>query len=60
MVNSLKGVSAYYLRIEFAGRIDRAIMHGHLWSPSYLAGSSGGAPLAVVSDYIAQQKRPGA
>ncbi|MEU3458054.1 transposase, partial [Micromonospora sp. NPDC006766] len=32
---------------------------GHLWSPSYFAGSCGGAPLAVIREYIENQKRPG-
>ena len=59
LVNSLKGVSAHYLRKEFTSRINRAITHGHLWSPSYFAGSCGGAPLAVVKQYIENQKRPG-
>ncbi|MFE9340293.1 IS200/IS605 family transposase [Streptomyces sp. NPDC007063] len=58
LVNSLKGVSARRLRAEFTGRVNRAIMHGHFWSPSYFAGSVGGAPLQVVKDYIEQQKRP--
>ena len=35
-----------------------ARMRGHFWSPSYFAGSCGGPPLAIVKDYIAQQKRP--
>lgn len=59
LVNSLKGVSAHYIRKEFTGRINRAIMHGHLWSPSYFAASCGGAPLAVIKEYIEDQKRPG-
>jgi len=59
LVNSLKGISAHYLRKEFTGRINRHIMHGHLWSPSYFAASCGGAPPAVVKEYIANQKRPG-
>jgi putative transposase len=59
LVNRLKGVSAHYLRKEFTGRINRHIMHGHLWSPSYFAGSCGGAPLSIIRDYIDQQKRPG-
>jgi REP-associated tyrosine transposase len=59
LVNSLKGVSAHYLRKEFTGRINRHIMHGHLWSPSYFAASCGGAPLTVVKEYIANQQRPG-
>jgi putative transposase len=59
LVNRLKGVSAHYLRKEFTGRINRHIIHGHLWSPSYFAASCGGAPLALVKEYIENQKRPG-
>jgi putative transposase len=33
-------------------------MPGRFWSPSYFAGSCGGAPLSIVKDYIADQKRP--
>jgi putative transposase len=33
-------------------------MHGHLWSPSYVAASCGGAPLAIIKQYIEQQQRP--
>ncbi|MEU0804675.1 IS200/IS605 family transposase [Streptomyces sp. NPDC005970] len=58
LVNSLKGVSARRIRQEFTGRIDRAIVHGHLWSPSYFSASCGGAPPAIVRQYIEQQKRP--
>ena len=59
LVNRLKGVSAHYLRKEFTDRINQHIMHGHLWSPSYFAGSCGGAPLEVIKEYIKGQKRPG-
>ncbi len=58
LVNSLKGVSARRIRQEFTGRINRAIINGHLWSPSYFSASCGGAPLAIVRQYIEQQKRP--
>jgi putative transposase len=59
LVNRLKGVSAHYLRKEFTGRVNHAIMHGgHLWSPSYFAGSCGGAPLEIIREYIENQKRP--
>ncbi len=58
LVNSLKGVSARRIRQEFTGRINRAIMHGHLWSPSYFAASAGGAPLSIIRKYIEQQRRP--
>ena len=29
-----------------------------LWSPSYLAGSCDGAPIAVIRQYIEQQQTP--
>ena len=58
LVNSLKGVSARRLRSEFTGRVNRASMHGHLWSPSYFAASCGGAPLSIIRQYIEQQQRP--
>lgn len=59
LVGSLKGVSSRYLRAEYTGTVNRAIMHGAFWSPSYFAGSCGGAPLAIVKEYIENQKRPG-
>ncbi|MGW3026900.1 transposase [Streptomyces sp. NPDC001221] len=37
--------------------VDRAIMHGHLWSPSYFSASCGGASLTIVRQCIEQQKR---
>src|SRR5258708_6984092 len=52
LVNSLKGVSARRLRAEFTGRVNRASMHGHFWSPSYFAASCGGAPLSIIRQYI--------
>ena len=58
LVNSLKGVSARRLRSEFTGHVNRASMHGHLWSPSYFAASCGGAPLSIIRQYIEQQQRP--
>ena len=58
LVNSLKGVSSRRLRQHFVGRINPAAMRGRFWSPSYFAGSCGGAPLSTVKDYITNQKRP--
>ena len=58
LVNSLKGVSARRLRAEFTGRVNRAAMNGHFWSPSYFAASCGGAPLSIIRQYIEQQRRP--
>ena len=58
LVNSLKGVSARRLRSEFTGRVNRHVMNGHFWSPSYFAASCGGAPLSIIRQYIEQQKAP--
>ncbi|MFE9808640.1 IS200/IS605 family transposase [Streptomyces sp. NPDC005227] len=58
LVNSLKGVSARILRRDFTGHVNRAIMQGPLWSPSYFAASCSGAPLTMVRQYIEQQRRP--
>jgi putative transposase len=58
LVNSLKGVSARRLRHEFPTHIRKYLWGDHFWSPSYFAGSCGGAPLSIVKDYIENQKRP--
>lgn len=58
LVNSLKGVSSRRLRQDFTGKVNRATMHGHFWSPSYLAASCGGAPLSIIKQYIEQQQQP--
>jgi putative transposase len=58
LVNSLKGASARRLRSEYTGKVNRARMNGHFWSPSYLAASCGGAPLDIIRQYIEQQRRP--
>ncbi|MGW3917447.1 IS200/IS605 family transposase, partial [Streptomyces sp. NPDC005070] len=55
LVNSLKGVSSRYLRAEYTNRIGTGSV---FWSPSYFAGSCGGAPLSIVKEYIENQKRP--
>lgn len=58
LVGSLKGVSSRYLRQEFPGHLRKYIWSGHLWSPSYYAGSAGGAPLEVIRRYIESQQSP--
>ncbi len=57
LINSLKGVSSRRLRQQFS-EIHRYYWKGMLWSPSYFAGSCGGAPLSVVKQYIQNQKSP--
>ncbi len=58
LVNSLKGVSSRRLRREFPEHIRKYPWGSHFWSPSYFAGSCGGAPLEIVKEYITNQKRP--
>jgi len=58
LVNSLKGVSSRMIRLKKYSSIRRQIWDGALWSPSYFAGSCGDAPIAVIRQYIEQQKTP--
>jgi putative transposase len=48
LVNSLKGVSSRLIRQQHDPTIERALWGGSLWSPSYFAGSAGGAPLSII------------
>ena len=58
LVNSLKGVSSRKLKMDFPELHDVAWKNDALWSPSYFAGSVGGAPIDVLRQYIEQQNRP--
>ena len=58
LVNSLKGVSSRLLRKQNYPSIQKALWGKSLWSPSYFAGSCGGAPLSVIKQYIEQQASP--
>ncbi|MGW2835593.1 IS200/IS605 family transposase [Streptomyces sp. NPDC001286] len=45
---------------RLAGSLKRKYSRGeHFWSPSHFAASCGGARLAVIKEYIENQKRPG-
>ena len=57
LVNSLKGVSSRRLRQNWPG-LEERYYKGVLWSPSYFAGSCGGAPIEIVRKYIEAQKTP--
>ena len=57
LVNSLKGVSSRLLR-QRRPDLRKRYWRGVLWSPSYFAASCGGAPIAIVRQYIEQQKTP--
>lgn len=57
LVNSLKGASSRVLRSQFP-ELKKKLWKGALWSPSYFAGSCGGAPINVIKKYIEGQDTP--
>ena len=57
LVNSLKGVSSRRLRVERPDLETRRWKSNVLWSPSYFVATCGGAPIAVLRQYIHAQKR---
>lgn len=58
LVNSLKGVSSFLIRKKNYPSIKKKLWGGALWSPSYFAASCGGAPIAIIRQYIEQQRTP--
>ena len=56
LVNSLKGVSSRLIRKKHYPSICKKLWGGRLWSPSYFAGSCGGAPISIILQYIEQQQ----
>ena len=58
LVNSLKGVSSRMIRKNNYPSIRKKLWAGALWSPSYFAGSCGGAPISFIRQYIEQQQTP--
>ncbi|MDW0382064.1 transposase, partial [Pasteurella multocida subsp. multocida] len=38
--------------------IRKKLWGNQLWSPSYFAGSCGGAPISIIRQYIEQQQTP--
>ena len=57
LVNSLKGVSSRMLKKSHPELLKR-YWKGTLWTPSYFAASCGGAPIAIIRQYIEQQQTP--
>lgn len=58
LVNSLKGVSSRMIRKKAYLSVQKKLWGGALWSPSYFAGSCGGAPIGIIRQYIEQQRTP--
>ena len=55
LINAFNGTSSRLLR-KTRPDIERRYHDGVLWSPSYFAASTGGAPLEQVKLYIQQQR----
>ena len=58
LVNALKGVSSRLIRKSDYPSITKALWGKHFWSPSYFAGSCGGASIEAIRKYIEQQQSP--
>ena len=58
LVNSLKLVSARLLRKRNLPEVRQNLWGNHFWTPSYYAGSCGGANLATVMRYLQTQRTP--
>lgn len=58
LVNSLKGVSSRIIREKHGKKLKKKLWGNAFWSPSYFAGSCGGAPISVIKKYIEQQQTP--
>ena len=58
LVNSLKGASSRLIKRYHPELVQPAYLKNALWSPSYFAGSVGGAPINVLRQYIEEQNRP--
>jgi putative transposase len=58
LVNSLKGIASLMIRKKNDPIIRKKLWGSALWSPSYFAGSCGGAPISVICKYIKQWQAP--
>ncbi len=58
LVNSLKGVSSRLIKRDHREYIRKFLWKSNFWSPSYFAGSCGGAPIDIIRKYIEQQQTP--
>ena len=58
LVHSLKGTSSLLIRKKIIRLYDKNFGGKALLSPSYFAGSCGGAPISIIKQYIEQQNTP--
>lgn len=58
LVMGLKTNSSKQVREQHWPEIEQALWGEHFWSPSYCIASAGGAPLAIVKQYVENQGKP--
>jgi putative transposase len=58
IANNFKTVTSRLLRKEFGESLGKFYKKPVLWSRTYFVTTCGGAPLAVIKQYIEQQERP--
>jgi putative transposase len=58
LVNALKGISSRMIRQMEFPQIQKKLWGNALWTPSYFAGSCGGASIDIIKQYIEQQQTP--
>lgn len=58
LINSLKTVSSRLIRKEFSDHLAKYYWKPVMWARAYCLISAGGAPLAVLAEYISNQNRP--
>ena len=58
LANSLKGVFSRMIRKKNYPSIHKKLWGGALRSPSFFAGSTSGAPIGIIRQYIEQQQTP--
>ena len=58
LVHSLKGTKSLLIRKKNYPTIRQKLWGKALLSPSYFAGSCGGAPISIIKQYIEQQNTP--
>jgi REP-associated tyrosine transposase len=58
VANNFKTVTSRLLRKDFRTELEGVYRQPVLWSRTYFVASCGGAPLAVIKQYIEQQAKP--
>ena len=58
LINSMKTVSSRLIRKEFAAHLKKYYWEPVFWTRAYCLLTCGGAPLAIIKQYIEKQEKP--